>query len=324
MLTIKRVVIFVIALCTISLHAMKRQRTEIVEENSSCKKLVLEEKPHFDTFLFLIQQPILALVIIDKSKTCILAASALESLSRTCKAFNEHFNNRPVMLNLVKQISTHFNQSNQYVARVLSIKTANKIHDTQELLYAYMHGAQENSQYVIQPLNHLETTMGIDVNYTYGQDKTTPLAIILKESHQSQVKGKIIDWLLKRDATIAPVTKHRDSAASIALDHNDFELLGKFLFHKDFNPNYVGKNGNTLLHNCLIVLLTKGKCSTCQKLCRSSEIIAIINYLLCKKIDLSITNHAGKTPLMLAKKLDYDPINIFFELAKAQTTLTST
>jgi len=320
---IKKVVVFAVVLCTVSLHAMKRQRTEIVEESCSNKKQALEEKPCLETFVFLIQKQILTPAIIDESPTIIETASTFESLSRTCKAFNEHFNTRSAMLNLVKEISTHFTLSNQYVARILSIKKANEIHDTHLLLYAYMRGAEKNPEYVIQSLKRLENAMGIDVNYTYDQDRATPLAIALKEPHQdnqSSVKKEIVDWLLKRNARIAPITKDGDSAASIALYQNDFESLDQFLAHKDFNPDYVGKNGNTLLHDCLIIFLKKEKCTGCNTPCGSSNIIAIIKHLLNKKTDVSIANHAGKTSLMLAKQLNYTPITILFENAEITAT----
>lgn len=320
---IKKIVVLAVVLCTISLHAMKRPRPQKLQENDQ-KKQALKKEP-FD-FFFLDQQQIVPFsTIIHESRTIIIAASAFDSLSRTNKALNEYFNKRSVMLNLVKHISTHFNQSNQYTARILSIKTANEIHDAQELLYAYMYGAQENPQYVMQPLSRLASTMGVDVNYTYRRNQQTPLAIILKEPYQCESKTRIIDWLINHGASIAPITKDRDSAASIALYRNNFASLDKFLSHKDFNPNYIGKNGNTLLHDCLIILQRKKQSSRNETtfLRKVNKIKPIILHLLGKKIDVSIANHDEKTPLMLAKRLSYDSITILLELENAETTAIS-
>lgn len=316
MLTIKQVVILTIVLCTVPLDAMKRPRPQKVEENDSNKKQALEAKP-FD-FFFLDQQQILPFkkiihesqtiirtISTHKSQTIKKTISTFDSLSLTSKSFNEHFNKKPVMLDIIKEISANFNQSHQYVAQTFSIKSANDIYDTQELLYAYMHGAQKDPRFVIQQLDDLANNMNIIVNYTYCRNQQTALAAVLKDAPKGVAKVKIVDWLLAHGAIIAPITKDNDSAASIALYRNDFQLLEKFLFHKDFNPNYIGKNGNTLLHDCLIVLQGKKDSAHYQAtyLKKAIAIIPIIRFLLNRNIDLSIVNNMGKTPHMIAKRL---------------------
>lgn len=323
---IKRVVIFAVILCTISLHAMKRPRTEIVEENGPCKKQAIEEQPCFGTFPSFIQQKILpSSAIVYVSETCIVAASTLESLSRTCKTLNAHINKRPIMLDIIREISTIFNQSQQFVGQILSIKTAKEIHDAQELLYAYMRALQVDPRYVIQPLDRLAKTLKVDVHYTYDRNQQTPLATILKEPYNNEAKSKIIDWLLEHGASINSITRNNDSAASIALRCKDLDSFQKFCSHKDFNPNHVGESGNTLLHDCIMILQRKKNSSRHRDpfLRKVDKIMPIILELLRKKTDISVANHAEETPLMLAIKLDHEPITRLLELEMAEITATS-
>lgn len=307
-----------IALCTISAHAMKRPRSIELEESSSKKPTINNKIDNSDAFSFIVKNKILPLsTIIEAHRKYPQAIRTLNRLSLTNKALNAILNNQKDMFDCIKQISERFGHSHQRTARDLRIKMANEIHDWQELFYAGVSEALSSPHFSLRPLNRL-VKMGIDINFTYYRDQETILAIALRNPYRNTMKKRIIDWLIENGTDTITINNSNHCATAIALQENDVIHAKKFFAHSQFNPHHVDTDGNTLLHHFIATLQrNKYRGTIGQK--TTYDIRQLIERLLAMGIDISIANTKGCTALMMATKLrDAPTINLLEKYALSQ------
>jgi hypothetical protein len=300
----------VITLCTISIHAMKRPRRIELQEPPSKKAATQKKIDNSNVFSFIIKSEILPLsTIIEAHHKHFEAIDTFNHLSLTNKTLNTILNDQTNMLACIKQIAAKFDCSHQRTAKKLRIKSANEIHDWQELLYAGVNEALANPHFATKPLDCL-LKMKADINFTYYGIQETLLAVVLQNYHRNESRRIVIDWLLTNHAKIGPITKHKRCAATLALYARDMASAKRLFDHPQFDPHHIDSNGNTLLHHCITVLWqSRHRGMTAQR--ETDSILQFIEKLLKLGVLIFIKNTKGCTAFMIAKAMkDASTINL--------------
>jgi hypothetical protein len=297
--------------CAFSLQGMKRPRTEITE-NTSKKQCILHAAtitPLLDNLTFIIQQNMLPIsTILDAHKIYFGTIQQFKNLYATNKTLHAILRNQNYMLNTIKHISLKFGYSHQTAARNLPSK---ETLCAQELFISVVKNRTISPSSLLIALAQA-IKQNIDINFTYGNQQETSLAIALKQRKspvniKQKVKNILIDWHLQNNARISSIQKNGACVAKIILEGNDFAQLSKFLHLPHFNPHTLDSDENNLLHDCINTMARL----KAKKSLDGISFDMLHNYLkqlLTMKVNPTQQNCYLTTPLILAKRLGDESI----------------
>ncbi len=234
------------------------------------------------------------------------AGITVNALVRVDKFLNGFINDDERTLQLIKQLSDEFNETNIEVTKMLWTKAANNRFALQLAFFVGWDGYNFND--IKCHMNRLKR-IGFDLDFTYNDQRPTVLIQAMSKS-----ADKVVGWLIENGADINVLTPGEQNAGMLALMKRNQELIHTFLDHPDFKVNHQDSEKYTPLHCCFYNRCIHMGTREIDKT-KGTEIYEIVKKLLEKGANPIAMSDDGKTPLALAQESDYQPLIDLLEKA---------